>query len=169
MLRGGKWCRFWAISRIINGALFWPQIKTKRNTGLLIHEQSDFGLHCLPIMVNHFNAFYIFLTEYNMSSGSLLQLRPRRSRSTTPLVPNGDILGTTPQRSYDLLGTDLESTPVDATARRPVDASFKNDDKVSPMLAKLRMTPGTVICHFNMSFINSVLNTFHFQPNIFYF
>ena len=111
----------------------------------------------------------IFLTEYTMSSGSLLQLRSRRSRSSTPLVTNGDISGvtpqtvTTPQHNNDHHGADQYwtpvgatarqpaddhhradqySTPVGATARRPADASFKNDDKVSPMLAKLRMTPG---------------------------
>ena len=91
----------------------------------------------------------IFITEYTMSSGSMLQLRSRRSRSSTPLVTNGDISGvtpqtvTTPQHNHDHHEADQYSTPVGAYARHPAaDASFRNDDKVSPMLAKLRMTPG---------------------------
>ena len=84
-----------------------------------------------------------------MSTGTLLQLRTRRSRSSTPLVTNGNIsLGVTPQsvnspqHNPDPHGVEQYSTPTGVTTRRQADASFRNDDKVSPMLAKLRMTPG---------------------------
>ena len=87
------------------------------------------------------------LDREKMSANIVLQSKPRRSRSTTPLIPNG-ILDTPrhSQSEHSLSSLHaphkeaLDGTPV--IGGRQVDASFRDEDKVSPMLAKLRMTPG---------------------------
>ena len=79
-------------------------------------------------------------------------LRPRRSKSSTPIglsdqavtnhTPNGNIAATiTP-----LVTPMVTPTPHRMTPSTPgIDASYRTGDKISPMLAKLRMTPGTTI------------------------
>jgi hypothetical protein len=72
----------------------------------------------------------------------------RKSRSSTPIIVNGSVIQNgTPSRGGLLhLSHRLDK---DITPKTPVaDASFRNDDKVSPMLAKLRMTPGLFIDTF---------------------
>ncbi|XP_060581681.1 uncharacterized protein LOC132738238 [Ruditapes philippinarum] len=69
----------------------------------------------------------------------------RKSRSSTPIIVNGSVIQNgTPSRGGLLhLSHRLDK---DITPKTPVaDASFRNDDKVSPMLAKLRMTPGRLL------------------------
>ena len=85
-----------------------------------------------------------------MSSDPVLQTRTRRSRTITPLIPNGTPrISDTPKQSksehdssylHAVYPEGFEGSPV--IGGRHVDASFRNEDKVSPMLAKLRMTPG---------------------------
>ena len=89
-----------------------------------------------------------------MSASSLLHPRSRRSRSSTPLIPNGisETLDTSRENEHGLL-QDIQKGGADGTPiirRKKADASYRNDDKVSPMLEKLRMTPGDVFFRFDL-------------------
>lgn len=77
-----------------------------------------------------------------MMGSSESERSARKSKSSTPVLGNGSaICNGTPKlegKFHASQWIDIEHTPNTPRA----DASFRNDDKVSPMLAKLRMTPG---------------------------
>ncbi|XP_052796493.1 uncharacterized protein LOC128228950 [Mya arenaria] len=71
-------------------------------------------------------------------------LRPRRSKSSTPIGHADSIGSHTPNG----IAAAMMVTPIvrRMTPSTPgIDASFMTGDKVSPMLAKLRMTPGRLL------------------------
>ncbi|KAL4227589.1 hypothetical protein ACF0H5_013032 [Mactra antiquata] len=72
----------------------------------------------------------------------LSPVRTRKSKSNTP-INHSDSSVCKPSPligDYGLQDNSLPCTPVTRA-----DASFRNDDKISPMLAKLRMTPGRLL------------------------